>query len=181
LNTYKNKRRLRLATTLFLLLLLTSTAFAATSGMLTFGGTVRINHMSVVPDELRLEFISTSVREIGAGETRVTAFSEIASGRQAISFDVHFADVTPDAFDARAEVYFQFQNTGTVPVRLLDFDMTANGPQLNFQLQGGMGVGSVIAPGQVVDGFVVASLGDFLDFGDASFSYSFALSYEQGQ
>jgi len=171
---------------LFILSLLTSTAFASTTGMLTFEGTVRINHLSVA-EELQLDFVHTSVREVSSGFTRVMAHSYITTydGRQMVSFDVHFEDASSDPYSlyARAEVYFQFQNTGTVPARLLDFDMSNGGPFVDFQVQGGMGVGSTIAPGETVEGFISVSLSDVLAYqyeGDASFSYWFALVYEQG-
>ncbi|MCL2422272.1 MAG: hypothetical protein FWD03_10480, partial [Defluviitaleaceae bacterium] len=182
MNRYKNKRRLKLVTLLFVLSLLSSSAFAATNGMLTFGGTVRINHVAVIADEMRLEFINTSTRWVSSGDAEVRVSSDIAdTARQGIIFDIQFINVTPGDFDTRAEVYFQFENTGTVPVRLLDFDEAVNGPQLDFQLQGGFGIGSVVAPGQIVDGFVVVGVGDFPVSEDAvNYTYQFALSYEMG-
>jgi len=186
MNNFKNRRRLRFVTTLFILSLLTSTAFATTTGMLTFGGTVRINHLST-PDVLQLDFTSTSVREISAGYTSVMAHSYITTyaGRQLVSFDVHFDDVSNDYYSlyARAEVYFQFQNTGTVPTRLLDFEMSTGGPFIDFQIQNGVGVGSIVAPGETVEGFISVNLTDVLSYqaeGDASFNYWFALVHEQG-
>lgn len=187
MNNLKSRRRLRFVATLFVLSLFTSTAFAATTGMLTFGGTVRINHLSISADELQLDFIHTSVSEISSGFTRVSAHSYITTygDRQLISFDVHFEDAYNDPYSlyARAEVYFQFQNTGTVPARLLDFEMSNSGPFVNFQINGGVGTGSIISPGEIVDGFISVSLWDVLAYqheGDASFNYWFALVYEQG-
>jgi len=186
MNNFKNRRRLRFVATLFVLSLLTSTAFATTTGMLTFGGTVRINHIYVA-DVLQLDFTHTSVREISSGYTWVTAHSYITTydGRQLVSFDVHFGDVSHDYYSlyARAEIYFQFQNTGTVPVRLLDFDIFSGGPFVDFQIQDGIGLGSIIMPGETVEGFIAVNVVDVLAYqseGDASFNYWFALVYEQG-
>ena len=188
LNKYKNRQRLRFVAMLFILSLFTSTAFAATTGMLTFGGTVRITHLNISADELQMDFVHTSVREVSSGYTRVMAntYITVEGGRQLVSFDVHFEDASNDPYSlhARAEVYFQFQNTGTVPTRLLDFDMSSGGPFVDFQIQGGLGVGSVIAPGQTVEGFISVSLADVLAYqaeGDTSFNYWLALVYEQGQ
>jgi len=139
----RNKKGLKIAVLVFALAFTVGAAFAATNGMLAFGGTVRINSAAVNPNPvMRLEFVSTSasVPHV-ASQPYMTATSEIVvdeSGKQALSFNLDITDgsVIPTGPLARTllRVDFTVANTGDVPVNLVNFERTTPvGPNVFYE------------------------------------------------
>jgi len=116
-------KKLKLITLLFALTFLAGAAFAATNGVLVFGGTVRINSVDT-PQEMRLEFISTEVI-IHPDAPYVSLTSSIieVGGQQRLAYDVsiEFPDDLPDRDPRHAfsVIEFHVKNTGNVPVEFL--------------------------------------------------------------
>ena len=123
----KTKKNLKLVVLLFVMTFTVGAAFAATNGMLAFGGTVRINSV-VSADEARLEIISVS--NAPWDESIVTVESAIVNtgGRQRLRFDAVIHDFERFYYghidDPTYFVNFTVENTGNVPVRIIgNFDM----------------------------------------------------------
>jgi len=152
----KTKKNLKLAIVLFAMIFAVGAAFAATNGMLAFGGTVRINSTSTV-NEAMLEFdswtrifaypqirihhcpwLGTPECQCSLGPPPPNAFNYFEgsariieeNGRQKLAFDIDILDIEallglwpwgiPE--DEILGFSFSFQNTGSVPVRLFDFE-----------------------------------------------------------
>jgi len=111
----KSKKNLKLAAVLFAMIFVVGAAFAATNGVLAFGGTVRINNVAVIEDA-RLEFISTSIQcNYGLATSEIITGE---NGRQFLTFET-VIDFCPtlDWPTAISHLNFTIQNTGNVPVR----------------------------------------------------------------
>ena len=123
---------LRIAVLVFALTFAVGAAFAATNGMLAFGGTVRINSAVGNPDPVvSLEFVSTNASVSPNFREHMTAASQIvtdADGNQMLNFDINILDLEavlpqPGATGivTPAMTSFGVRNTGDVPVRLIRF------------------------------------------------------------
>ena len=130
----KSKKSLRIAVVLFTMVFAVGAAFAATNGMLAFGGTVRINTATVGPDPvMSLEFVR--VNGVSAPEVfrpYVTATADIIvnnDDRQTLSFDIDIPYAGNIDFAAQSTpgnpvpnnlvtISFTVANTGDTPVRL---------------------------------------------------------------
>jgi len=85
------QKRLKLAVLVFALTFIVGTAFAATNGMLAFGGTVRINNVGVV-EEARLEFISAYIGIVfGLANVEIVTID----GRQHLTYETTIDFVPP--------------------------------------------------------------------------------------
>ena len=107
-------KKIKLASLLFALIFCVGTAFAATNGILIFGGTVRINNASV--ERAQLEFISTSIRcSFGVASSEIV----VQNGVQNLTYET-VIDFCPTFYwpAVLSQVDFRVQNTGTVPIRL---------------------------------------------------------------
>ena len=189
------QKRLKLAVLLFALTFVVGAAFAATNGMLVFGGTVRINSVGVVED-VRLEFTHASIScAFGQASSEIV----VVDGRQHLTYE-SIIDYCPTFYwpDVMSQVDFQIRNTGNVPVEFLQFtyDMGLNQfveiflqddynqslhavlPTLHNHPQSGS---MIIQPGAIVTGQILFSTlsGPFpSDFTEIVFSHSFSLAYQ---
>jgi len=190
------QKRLKLAILLFAMTFIVGTAFAATNGMLAFGGTVRINNVTPVGDA-RLEFINSSIRCLGPAYTEIV----VIDGRQHLTYSTTIDFCRTFAFPTvMSQVDFEIQNTGDVPVELLQFTyslalgqmvevtiwdehgqrLNAVMPSYNHPASGSM----IIQPGAVVTGKLIYNpltsvmSGPFPeDFEVLMFEHNFALDY----
>jgi len=131
----RNKKGLKLAILLFAMAFAVGTAFAATNGMLVFGGTVRINSSTVVADDIELSFASVAIRHchISHLSTQHVLRTNAAivideNGRQTLDFDIEFFDgnnISPPVHSL-ARMDFVIENTGSAPARLLQVTQTPN-------------------------------------------------------
>jgi len=157
-----NKSSLKVVSLLFALTFVVGAAFAATNGTLVFGGTVRINNVSVV-QEARLEFASTRIMCVGR------ATSEIVedSGRQFLAFETVIDFCPTRAWPTvMSQVDFEIRNTGNSPVEFFGFDYALEGGQrfdimvtrgsqtlrLELPSDGSTLERMIIAPGETVSG-----------------------------
>jgi len=194
------QKRLKLAVLLFALTFVTGAAFAATNGMLAFGGTVRILSVGVV-EEARLEFVSANMSvAFGPGSAEIV----VIDGIQHLTYEMTI-DFCPTASwpTVLNQVDFEIQNTGNVPVEFLQFNydialgqhvfviLTDNyGQHLHADMPTVAGhpqSGSmIIEPGAIVTGQVLfnplssVESGPFpSDFEELLFTHSFSLAYQQ--
>ncbi|MCL2420926.1 MAG: hypothetical protein FWD03_03635 [Defluviitaleaceae bacterium] len=198
------KKGLKLAALLFALVFAAGTAFAATNGVLAFGGTVRINSVATIVDA-RLEFVNLSASPWDESVLSVTnSISNSNDGISRLQFDVEIRDPVRFLEIVNTQVStpafgFTVQNTGNVPVRFLGRDddtfTTAhsaagvtlrNGTDQVFFTQGlyheqAQRLG-VIAPGQALEGDVFIGsiiIGYYNADGTTTFSFFVELPYEQ--
>jgi len=188
----KNRRNLKIATLLFALTFVVGTAFAATNGMLAFGGTVRINSAAVTPDPIvRLEMTYTSVWVSSIFADSFRGSSEIIldeNGHQTLSFDIELLDPTiiyrPGLGNLvpGAQLNLHLRNTGDVPVIITEFENNSH-----------WGIGSidsplirpgvVLEPGQFIQGSISVNSNRLMQLyretGELSFNSNFVLLYEQ--
>ena len=110
-----NQKKLKLAVLVFALTFVMGTAFAATNGMLAFGGTVRINSVNT-SETARLEFMSASILCSFGNATSAIVVGE--GGIQHLTYET-VIDFCPtfDWPDVMSQVDFSIRNTGSVPVR----------------------------------------------------------------
>ena len=196
-------KRLKLVTLLFALTFLVGAAFAATNGVLVFGGTVRVNSVDM-PQEARLEFIS-------AGGPAVVHFGSLTyeivedAGRQLLNFDmvVNWPISAPPYPHMPGEISigFEVKNTGNVPIELVGFDIVEGRPFYTIWLQQIIenrlnlfyfpdsqtpNQNMTIAPGEVIIGalhpwprYFSAEIPD--EFNELTFTASVALNYRQAR
>jgi len=130
----RNKKSLKLALLAFVIIFITGTAFAATNGILTFGGTVRINSV-VQPAHARLEASNTIW---GAGPGVRVSLAESHHAQSSLGFNVNI-----DVYDFRvteADISFRdmvniqqtITNVGTAPARLTSFTYDFDDDMPNF-------------------------------------------------
>jgi len=193
------QKRLRLAVLLFALTFVMGAAFAATNGMLAFGGTVRINNVGVV-EEARLEFINPNLSiAFGQGSADIV----VIDGIQHLTYEMTI-DFCPtfDWPDVMSQVDFEIQNTGNVPVEFLQLNYDTSLSQvIDVILWDGQGqflsaviptlldhpqTGSIIIePGSVVSGQLLFNplsvFSDYFpsDFEELVFAHNFSLAYQQ--
>ena len=193
------QKNLKLAVLLFALTFAVGAAFAATNGMLAFGGTVRINNVVAV-EEARLEFTSTRINcAFGQASSEIV----VIEGRQHLTYET-VIDFNPnyDFPTVMSQVDFTIQNTGNVPVEFLHFEYDiALGQLVDVTLTDNQGQhlhmvmptssthpqsGSlIIEPGASVTGQLLfnplASIpGPFpSDFEELMFNHNFSLAYQQ--
>jgi len=122
-------KKLKLAILLFALIFIVGAAFAATNGVLVFGGTVRINSATTVPGDMRLEFVSVGTYLEPPNEKLNLTYEIISTeeGRKFLSFDIHFSVSDMSSWvlaGSRSPIWVEIKNTGAVPVRFLGFDFT---------------------------------------------------------
>jgi len=146
----KKKTSLKIAVLVFALTFAVGVAFAATNGMLVFGGTVRINSAAVSSDDVRLEFIAVNISLSQYSFPLVEGSSRIVEGsnRQKIEFDINFLDLETlmrtgsvgrySLLGHDIQVNFVFQNTGTVPVRIIGFDHDIDAPPVSLVVRTGL-------------------------------------------
>ena len=156
------KKRIKLAVVLFAMIFVVGAAFAATNGMLAFGGVVRINAVDRVA---RLEFtfaeplwhqhwgVFTALAEVGdhfgTGSVNVLRFY----------FEVEDRDRFLNEVGGIA-VHFNFKNTGDVPVRLVDvWGSTAlpiyiRGNYTSTDIHHSPWNFEIIHPGEIIEGWV---------------------------
>jgi len=152
------KKRLKIAALLFAMMFVVGTAFAATNGMLAFGGTVRINSVGTVEKAL-LEFVDVNTRNsimIFSGNSAdiqglIATNAELVTnefGQNVLSFDVNLNLEIAEAFvSPKSEIFFQtdinfiVENTGNVPIRLLQIidesDVQILCPTIDRSVRGG--------------------------------------------
>jgi len=201
-----SKKSIKLAVLLFAMIFVVGAAFAATNGMLTFGGTVRIANTTVTPVNASLEFTQSYSNfdhlshVLGISSTIHMSNYQDTWRRDTLNFEFDVRD--PVAFMHYAQaiynngtVRFQFRNTGDVPVRLLgmegtDFDLYLL-RLLNFTTSEWFMHGdyswqnSVIHPGEAWAGSfsLCPSVVEYNMFNDyeVSFVSNFRLLYEVAQ
>ena len=156
----KNKKSLRIAVVLFVMVFAVGAAFAATNGMLAFGGTVRINTATVTPGELRLEMVETRVNHRNA-QDYLTATSQIvytSEGLQTLSFDLEIFDTSrlpANQGTPLLTIDVQIRNTGDVPARIINYRPTDEmmdeifGRLFTFSGRGST-VGTIVEPGEEI-------------------------------
>jgi len=190
------KKRLKIAALLFAMMFVVGTAFAATNGMLAFGGTVRINNVESA--YARLEFNGIDM----SWEFREDWGSVWASpSADVFKFGVSIYDANEFINNVSfTDIPFSFQNTGNVPVNFTAIGgMTSHGSDLPLFLRDpntgtyltifDLWMLETIYPGQVVTGwiqicndFIQESLdwwGQYSQDGWLSFDYNLELHYEQ--
>jgi len=197
----KRKKRLKLGVLLFSLTFFVSTVFAATSGAIVFGGTVRINSVHTV-QEVRLEFASASI-SCGFGRAHVDIVED--GGRQLLSFGTSIEYCPTFVWPAvMSHVDFEVRNTGNVPVEIYNFDYFLEGGQ-QMSISMGSSLSSTqfvdlwvplldnrppvmrmtIEPGEVVRGILtfnpLATNVDISDGGEFVFNHRVALNYRQAR
>ena len=184
-------KKLKIAILLFALTFIVGAAFAATNGVLVFGGTVRINSTTTVPDNMRLEFIYAQ----RASESHWILDPDIIQleyeliqgedGRKFLSFDLTVLDsaalLANRPYTALgAAIRFRIQNTGNVPVRLTGFHWgsTRPVPGIGVSMPGTNSfnvpsrLGYTFQPGQVSNGDISFSY-SFLDLFNSPYEYTF--------
>jgi len=190
------KKHLRLGMLLFAAMFLVGAAFAATNGMLVFGGTVRINNVATT-DVVRLEINQLS--KVSWNEAIVSLRTSVGDSNgvpnQVLNFDFTVNDPARFISETQALPFgFGFQNTGNVPVRLNSVLISGELP-VRIRLidpinsEGGwMSIDSlphnlVIQPGQTIEGdiaLVAADILSYLTSGEVhEFNFNVGLSYEQ--
>ena len=193
------QKRVKLAVLLFALTFVVGTAFAATNGMLAFGGTVRINNVATV-EGAQLIFTSTNIRcFFGEASSEIV----VIDGRQHLTYETTIDFCPTVSWPAvMSQVDFEIRNTGNVPVEFLRFThdlaigqlvdvlLTDNQGQRFHAVMSSMPPNyqsgtMIIQPGATVTGRLLfnplASIpGPFpSDFEQLMFDHSFALSYQQ--
>lgn len=158
---------LRIAVLVFALTFAVGAAFAATNGMLAFGGTVRINSAGGNPDPImRLDFLGTSTFVTPAYREYIEANAEVvidANGNQVLTFDVNILNfdgltfptpgqTPPPLFNSTnpVRVTFGLQNTGDVPVRVGRFIPQQTTGPVPFHVSGVLG--RTVTPDQIITG-----------------------------
>ena len=157
------RKRIKLAVLLFAMIFAVGAAFAATNGVLTFGGTVRIAGMS--PQDVRLEFNhADSHRYFYGVETWATIYDNSGMGHNnALRYGIHLHD--PAIFLEGwyiPHVGFTFVNTGSVPVRLVDVSGGSSATNITLFLPNGsvfsieevLWQNAVLYPGEVMGGMI---------------------------
>jgi len=197
-----SKKGLKLTCLLFAMTFLAGAAFAATNGTLVFGGTVRINNV-LNPQVARLEFVSV---ETWNAPGRTAEIVEV-NGRKLLDFEIaaNWPPRTPGYSEPTAPpppIFFEIQNTGTVPVELTGFNVAEGRPFFDitiFRQRADGGVNEqfafspwnqmqndqlvVIAPGEVligtIDYWATAFQSEFpAEFDELVFTASVALNYQ---
>jgi len=196
----KSKKTLRIAVLVFALTFAVGAAFAATNGMLAFGGTVRINSAVVNPDPvMQLDFIGASAIITPDFRPYITASSEIITGsdghRQMLTFDINVLDLqalmpTPGVPSTTipARISFGIRNTGEVPTRIRQVIPQQQGP---LPLHLSVFTGRVLEPDQIISGTVnlcVVCLNNYINRNDisitdpyTSLTFSFVMFYEAAE
>ena len=172
-----SKRSLKISILLFAMAFIVGAAFAATNGVLTFGGTVRINNAGTTPPpEMGIEFVNVAnptVNPIIQNYLNATASIVLTEdGTQTLNFDINIDDLSriPTGGASLARINFTIANTGNVPVRLQQ--ITNNSADrlsaIPFQvmldqhgtvfgtafLNNPRHIGRVLQPGQTLGGFI---------------------------
>jgi len=194
------RKRLKLGVLLFATMFLVGAAFAATNGMLVFGGTVRINNLIQV-EAMRLEFVDLTAVPWDQSILEVSGnlVNEEGFGTKRLNFDVEVFDILALQNQIQTPVLeFTIQNTGTVPVRFLGMDedwfttahpfavvdLRRNGNQVWFTqglTHGDAELIGVIEPGEYFEGRIrITELVVGYYFADVatSFGFSTELLYE---
>jgi len=136
-----NKKSIKLAVLLFAMVFTVGAAFAATNGVLTFGGTVRIRGMEPEPVLMRVEFTHVdahSHHDWHVGEIWAYIFDNTVNTGMGhynalrYNIDIHEPALFLQGWNF-PPIYFEFENTGTVPVRLLDVTGWHSGVQISLQ------------------------------------------------
>ena len=186
------KKRLKVAVLMFAMLFVVGTAFAATNGMLVFGGTVRINNAGSTNARLEFSHADMSWKTV---EDWGSMWAGCA-GLGTMQFGLTVENTTQFLNDASfTTIPFSFRNTGNVPVRFTEMGQSSHGPRLPILIRdpitGVFGDSwdlGVLAPGQTVHGridfcerFFQESdhFRNYIEGGWLSFYYSLTLQYEQ--
>jgi len=189
------KIRTKVAVLLFAMIFVVGTAFAATAGMLTFGGTVRIN--SVESTYARLEFDNVEMTWVFEDDW-ASVWASFNADIMRFGIDIYDTDRFANEVSL-TDIPFSFQNTGNVPVRFTEMGWASHGPSIAIVLQdpntgtywninSDLWSLEVLHPNQVVNGwiqlcsnFVQESLhfSDYSYDGWISFYYHLELHYEQ--
>ena len=204
----KGRRNLKIAVLLFVMVFAVGVAFAATNGMLAFGGTVRIN--SIADSEvLRLEFTDLSavpwdesILDVSVQFANLLHPGAIDTGYKRLWLNVEVFDVIELSNQIQAPVVeFTIKNTGTVPARFIDIDddvqehtyaqieLSSDNGQVQFWrllTQRDAELIGVIEPGQSIEGRIRLSdsiVGTYLasDGTWNQFEITAILHYEQAQ
>jgi len=198
-----SKNYLRFAVMLFATTLLVGAVFAATNGVLVFGGTVRINN-AIVAEEVMLEFANLSY--VSWDESVLRATGSIADTNnvrnQRLQFDIEIRDIARFSSQVQTPVLeFEIRNTGNVPVRFLgmsdDWFTSAHAfavvylrnntdqvwitQSLNMNDAGRLGV---IQPGQAIQGRIRVAenvVAYHTAINETSFGFSAEVRYERAQ
>ena len=135
----KTKKNLKLAIVLFAMIFAVGAAFAATNGILAFGGIVRINNVTNA-DVIRLEFVDVTHAPWDESILTVeTSIQNTETGRKRLQFDIEINDIQEFFNNQSSIVNFTIQNTGSVPVRIIgthDFEMSGH-PRIGANLRNG--------------------------------------------
>jgi len=163
----KNKKSLKIAVLVFALTFAVGAAFAATSGMLAFGGTVRINSTTVGPDPvLSVEFVSAEARvnPPSLSPSVLEASAEVvvnADGRQTLSFDLNFPDgLRVPTTGTPVFIEFTLENTGDTAALITGIQQTG-GPGFNVL---GQTYDFILEPGQRTDRVMSLSATDLRQY-----------------
>ena len=199
----KSKKSLKIAILLFIMTFAIGAAFAATNGLLAFGGTVRINTATVNPSGLRVEIVDVTSRVNFPDYFALSVETvENAEGRQTIAFDLEIFDTSkiPNPVDLPqnagitfANMVLYIQNTGDVPARLdLPTNVLPEGAEFGIETiftfsRNGSGLfRPTLAPGETVNLLMWLSTGERIDYLRAisenkTFTYTATIYYEQAQ
>jgi len=145
----KTKKNLKLAIVLFAMIFTVGAAFAATNGMLAFGGTVRINSVGTVA-RANLEFTHALIGLSNADSSHQSRFDAEAriveeNGRQKIAFDVNVLDLEdllrpvhlhgwtgtqPMIAELWPTIFvdFEFTNVGITPIKISGIENSSGIP-----------------------------------------------------
>jgi len=192
-------KKLKLALLLFALTFIVGTAFAATNGVLAFGGTVRINSATTIPTDMRMDFIFAEATNSCIHSTQCTNIRHYEiiteNDRTFISFDLVVEEKCGSNFHRERltasrctgiEFTYVIENTGNVPVRSLEVNRIDEGSfYLGLSLSRQTpGVGThpwadpVIRPGERMTGRVRVSPEVFHSYLDSQNEYTFVVQIE---
>ena len=138
------RKSLKMAILLFAMVFLVGAAFAATNGVLTFGGTVRINNSGVTPPpEMGIEFVSVANPSVFPGvRDYLNATAAIVvneDGVRTLNFDIDIEEINriPRSGIGSTNtviINFAIANTGNVPTRLRHITSNVNVPVVPFKI-----------------------------------------------
>ena len=184
-------KKLKIAALVFALTFIVGAAFAATNGVLAFGGTVRIN--SAAAADMRMDIIYTSIEGGCIHNEPCSSFTyEIITenGRTFISFDYAVEKkcgsgvlrLTPPRC---REITFTYavENTGTASVRYLGAIQNSDGTfpirhSLRRISEGSLRDNPIIRPGQRLVGQLVFHNADFHNYLSTQNEYIFNVRIE---